>query len=50
MKQEPVSVSDTRKIEQSIMAFLIAMFRFAVQCLKDLHSEQRQKNEQYDMS
>ena len=41
MKQEPVRVSDTRKIDLSIMSFWICYL--AAQRLKDLYNGQRQK-------
>ena len=40
LRQVPVTVSNTRKIDVSIIR------QYAVHCLKDLHSKQR-KNEQY---
>ena len=40
MKQESETVSDTRKLDLSIMVFYIRYF--AVQCLKDVHSKKRQ--------
>ena len=44
MKQEPVTASETRKVDLSIMSFYI--FRSTAQCLKDVDIKQR-KNEQY---
>ena len=41
MKQELVTVSDTRKVDLSIKSFQIRYF--GAQCLKDLYSRQRQK-------
>ena len=41
MKQEPVTVSDTRKVELSIIGFHIRYF--VGQCLKDLHNKERKK-------
>ena len=45
LSQELVTVSDTRKVDLSIIAFYIRYF--AAQCLKNLRSKQSQKNEQY---
>ena len=41
MKKEPVTVSDTTKVQLLIMAFSVA--NFAAQFLKDLYRTQRQK-------
>ena len=41
IRQEPVTVSDSRKVDLSMMSFQIRLF--AVQRFKDLHSKQRQK-------
>ena len=41
MKQEPITVSDTRKFDVSVMPFFYRYF--AAQCFKDLYSKERQK-------
>ena len=48
-KQEPVTVSGTRKVGLSIITFFKILY-FVAQCLKDVHNKITPKNEQYYMS